>query len=138
MMWKNLFRSHILDRGYEYYHSGAVKNFLRNGNLISADVVGNEDYEVTIEIKNGEIDYMYCSCPYATDDNNCKHMAAVLFELENPSNSTKESNVDLDKLVSKDEIHKYGRAHHVNLLVKNKVGLKNLFKIIYRIKCNVI
>lgn len=99
-MWKNLFRSHILDRGYEYYRDGAVKNFLRNDNLISADVVGNEDYEVTIEIKNGEIDYMYCSCPYATDDNNCKHMAAVLFELENPSNSTKESNVDLDKLVS--------------------------------------
>ncbi len=37
---------------------------------------------------------------------------------------------DLDRLVSRDEIHKYGRAHHVNLLVKNKVGLKNLFKII--------
>ncbi len=37
---------------------------------------------------------------------------------------------DLDKLVSKDEIHKYGRAFHVNLLVLNKVGLKNLFKII--------
>lgn len=37
---------------------------------------------------------------------------------------------DLDKLVSKDEIHKYGRAYHVNLLVQNKTGLKNLFKII--------
>ncbi|MDD3453104.1 MAG: PolC-type DNA polymerase III [Bacilli bacterium] len=37
---------------------------------------------------------------------------------------------DLDKLVSKDEIHKYGRAYHFNLLALNKVGLKNLFKII--------
>ncbi|MBQ8131364.1 MAG: PHP domain-containing protein, partial [Bacilli bacterium] len=37
---------------------------------------------------------------------------------------------DLDKLVEKDEIHKYGCAHHINLLVKNKVGLKNLFKLI--------
>ena len=37
---------------------------------------------------------------------------------------------DLDKLVDKNEIHKYGRAHHVNILVKNKTGLKNLFKII--------
>ena len=37
---------------------------------------------------------------------------------------------DLDKLVSKDEIHKYGRAYHVNLIAKNKVGLKNLFKIV--------
>ena len=43
-------------------------------------------------------------------------------------NKTKIS--DLNKLVSKDEIHKYGRAFHVNLLVKNKVGLKNLFQII--------
>lgn len=37
---------------------------------------------------------------------------------------------DLDKLVSKDEIHKYGRAFHVNLLCLNKVGLKNFFKLI--------
>lgn len=37
---------------------------------------------------------------------------------------------DLDKLVSKDEIHKYGRAFHVNLLCINKKGLKNLFKIV--------
>lgn len=37
---------------------------------------------------------------------------------------------DLDHLVSKDEIHKYGRAYHVNILTKNKVGLKNLFRII--------
>ena len=37
---------------------------------------------------------------------------------------------DLDKLVNKEDIHKVGRNYHVNLLVQNKVGLKNLFKII--------
>ena len=37
---------------------------------------------------------------------------------------------DLDKLVNKDDIHKIGRNYHINLLVKNKKGLKNLFKII--------
>lgn len=37
---------------------------------------------------------------------------------------------ELDKLVSKDEIHKYGRGCHINILTRNKVGLKNLFKII--------
>ena len=37
---------------------------------------------------------------------------------------------DLDKLVSKDEIYKYGSSYHVNILAKNKKGLKNLFKLI--------
>ncbi|MBE6147406.1 MAG: PolC-type DNA polymerase III [Firmicutes bacterium] len=37
---------------------------------------------------------------------------------------------DLNNLVSKEEIHKYGRSYHVNLLALNKTGLKNLFKII--------
>ncbi len=37
---------------------------------------------------------------------------------------------DLDKLVSRDEIYKYGTAYHVNLIALNRVGLKNLFKIV--------
>ncbi len=37
---------------------------------------------------------------------------------------------DLDKLVSKADIHKYGSAYHVNLLALNREGLKNLFKIV--------
>ncbi|MDD2518685.1 MAG: PolC-type DNA polymerase III [Bacilli bacterium] len=37
---------------------------------------------------------------------------------------------DLDKLVSKDEIHKFGSSYHINIIAKDKVGLKNLFKII--------
>ena len=37
---------------------------------------------------------------------------------------------DIDKLVSKDEIHKFGRTFHFNAIALNKTGLKNLFKII--------
>ncbi|MDD6878668.1 MAG: PolC-type DNA polymerase III [bacterium] len=37
---------------------------------------------------------------------------------------------DLDKLISKDEIHKFGRTYHFNAIALNKKGLKNLFKII--------
>ena len=38
--------------------------------------------------------------------------------------------LDLDKLISKDEIHKFGRTFHFNAIAINKTGLKNLFKII--------
>ena len=37
---------------------------------------------------------------------------------------------DLDKLISKDEIYKFGRTYHFNAIALNKKGLKNLFKII--------
>ena len=37
---------------------------------------------------------------------------------------------DLDRLVAKDEIHKFGRTYHFNAIAINKTGLKNLFKII--------
>ncbi len=37
---------------------------------------------------------------------------------------------DLEKLVDSNEIHKYGRSYHLNILVKNRVGLKNLFKLV--------
>ena len=37
---------------------------------------------------------------------------------------------DLERLVSKDEIHKFGRTYHFNAIALNKTGLKNLFKII--------
>ena len=37
---------------------------------------------------------------------------------------------DLDHLVPKDEIYKFGRTYHFNAIALNKKGLKNLFKII--------
>ena len=41
-----------------------------------------------------------------------------------------ETIADIDKLVDKAEIHKYGSAHHINLLALNREGLKNLFRIV--------
>lgn len=80
MNWQKLFASHILERGYDYYCDGAVENIEIGRDDLRADVVGTEDYEVEISLNDGEVTDMYCSCPFAAGGNNCKHMAAVLYE----------------------------------------------------------
>ena len=37
---------------------------------------------------------------------------------------------EINLLVSKDDIHKFGELYHINILVKNSVGLKNLFNLV--------
>ena len=91
MNWKKLFAIHILERGYDYYCDDAVENMEISDDIIRADVIGSEDYEVEISLSNGEVTDMYCSCPYALDGRNCKHMAAVLYEWsENEEEEKKE------------------------------------------------
>ena len=80
MNWQKLFASHILEWGYDYYCDGAVENIEIGRDDLRADVVGTEDYEVEISLNDGKVTDMYCSCPYAAGGNNCKHMAAVLYE----------------------------------------------------------
>lgn len=65
-----------------YYYDGAVHDLEKSEHGYHAMVEGMEDYEVDIEVKDGQICEMYCTCPYAEDGNNCKHMAAVLCEIE--------------------------------------------------------
>ena len=98
MNWKRLFATHILERGYDYYLENTVENIDISEDIIRADVIGSEDYEVEISVNNGEVTDMYCSCPYALDGKNCKHMAAVLYEWSEDAEeeeSTKEGNTDL-------------------------------------------
>ena len=98
MKWDHLFKDHILMRGYDYYKNGAVVDLEADGDIIRAEVSGTEDYEVEIYLKNNKIDDMYCSCPYADDGNNCKHMAAVLYAYE--KNNSREAAFDIEKSIN--------------------------------------
>lgn len=82
MEWKVFFEDQILKRGYDYYRSGTVLELIVEEEKITAVVDGTEEYDVSILLENGTIDTMECSCPYAADGNNCKHMVAVLFAAE--------------------------------------------------------
>ena len=82
MDWYRLFRQHILDRGIEYYEDGYVTEFAYTDNSIKASVEGSAIYDVEIALDGEDVLDMHCSCPYAADGHNCKHMAAVLFKFE--------------------------------------------------------
>jgi len=96
MDWKYKFQKHILERGYNYTYN--VKNLKRNNNLIEATVSGSKDYNVKINMD----DYsMSCTCPYF-ERANCKHLAAVLYSLEEEKhekiNTDYESSPDIAEL----------------------------------------
>ncbi len=80
--WKHLFARRILERGEDYAYSQAVHNIVQTDDQISAEVDGTETYHVEIDLDGNEIIDMFCTCPYAEGGRNCKHMAAVLYAVE--------------------------------------------------------
>lgn len=100
-MWKYLFQDHILGRGLDYFINSLVENVYFKGNIIGATVYGTEKYKVEIVKEDDEIIELSCNCPYADDGNNCKHMAAVLFCLEDKDRALKIEDIEtnITKLV---------------------------------------
>ena len=84
MNWKDLFNRRILERGQDYYLSGHVKNYKRQYGNCTAQVKGSMGKYYTVTVSNiGFHDMeMTCDCPYAQDGMKCKHMAAVMFRID--------------------------------------------------------
>lgn len=76
------FPERILNRGYTYWSSEAIAHITEDGlGNWTATVVGSQNYLVKIEASDYEMVMCRCTCPYA-EDAPCKHIAAVLLELE--------------------------------------------------------
>ena len=80
--WQGHFSNRILERGFNYYLMDAVSGLVKTSQGYQANVQGTEDYDVSIDLKNGRLQSMSCDCPYAESGNICKHMAAVLYAVE--------------------------------------------------------
>ncbi len=89
--WKDLFRTHILERGLNYYEEGYVTLLEETSTGYTAVVEGTEDYDVEIELRDDRVYDMTCTCSYAAEGNYCKHMAAVLYKIEDGEPDTKMS-----------------------------------------------
>lgn len=96
----------ILRRGYDYYKKGRVKNIIKLKDGFIAKVNGSEEYTITILVDKSkkEIKSLECNCPYAKE-NNCKHMAAVLYCIKNNDLPTKVNKV----IIHSEEITDFDR-----------------------------
>lgn len=99
--WKSKIKDIILYRGEDYYLDGKVKDIERDGDVYSAHVEGTETYNTSVEVKNGELLFWSCDCPY--DRGICKHVAALLFAIENEIENDKNSSNKQKTLQNKDK-----------------------------------
>ncbi len=77
-----LFESHILKRGYNYFLENKISTMETIDDLkFRFFVEGTENYEVEIVLNESGVHSMSCDCPYAELEN-CKHMAAALYALK--------------------------------------------------------
>ena len=96
MDWKKHFESQILERGYDYYNFDAVDILKVTNRSIDANVMGSNPYLLRINIKNDNIESMYCDCPY---EGNCKHLAAVLYYAEEHPEIFSKNDEDIKSIV---------------------------------------
>ena len=102
--WTKLFRPEIISRGFDYWRDERVDINDKNDSCIKAVVHGTSDYDVVIKLNSdGIIDNMSCTCPYAEDGKFCKHMAALLFQIEESEGRSKIPKRDEDELSSENQ-----------------------------------
>ncbi len=122
--WTSLFAPTILKRGLEYYNAGRVRELTRDNNEFSATIMGTDYYYVDITLdKSGNVKEAECNCPYADDGNYCKHIAAVLYKIEDDYGKefAKEKKAEdaefkevKNKKYEKLTFHDDGRFHYLN------------------------
>ena len=76
--WKDIFKLSVLKPGETIARKGLVRDLLITTDSFTANVQGEDLYQVRIDIKNQGVAAAKCTCPIGTTGL-CKHMAAVLF-----------------------------------------------------------
>lgn len=82
-MWREHFEKKVLLLGEAYWGEERITNHCIGFGQITATVCGSKNYEVKAGIWHGRLVQLQCSCPYTWRNRKCKHMAALLFQLEN-------------------------------------------------------
>lgn len=125
--FENEFLEKILDRGYGYYKNNLVRDVSFHDDYITAKVMGTKTYECYVQVEDGLLLESGCSCPYASEGNNCKHIAALLYYLNEENTCS-----NIDNSYSKEKnlyniIKKIDRTELDKFLVKLLKNDKNIY-----------
>ncbi len=121
------FLKSILNRGYDYYILGKITKVKINNGFVTATVHGNYNYDVELEIDDDIFIDGNCSCPYNADGKYCKHIAAVLYYLNNEREFNSNKNYDLEDIINKIDNTKMKNFLYTSLL--NNKDLLNKFRV---------
>ena len=120
----------FIDMGYKKYNLGTFDNpVIDTLELSRALDSGFARHSLSALVKRYNVEWN--EDEHHRGDYDAEGTARVFDKMLNKMyNQNIEDIKDFNNLVSSDDMYKYGRTFHINLLVKNKVGLKNLFKLI--------
>ena len=111
MLWQNFFTQTILIRGRDYYRRGKVIGVQSVGDTYVAKVLGSRLYTVVVEERDGALHSATCDCPHSQSGYYCKHIAAVLFAVDEYENTQSahelEKNPFNDYYQDSDETYRY-------------------------------
>ena len=115
--WKEQFSKIILNRGETYFLQKRVKNLTEKNGSYTAYVVGERGYSVYIGIRDEKITRMSCNCPYAGGGNKCKHMAAVLFAIDDLKKEEEEKKAaeEVKKILEEQRVSRPERYQYFDL-----------------------
>ena len=120
----------FLEMAYQKYHFGEFKNTVID-TLELSRTLDNTYARHSLSAIIKRYDVPWDENHHHRGDYDAEGTALVFYKMLKKLDNRNIENMDqLDSLVSHDEIHKYGKSYHVNILAKDKIGLKNLFKII--------
>lgn len=120
----------FLEMAYKKYNLGTFKNCVIDTLELSRALdTGFARHNLSALVKRYNVEWDETS--HHRGDYDAEGTAKVFDKmLKKMYNQNIENIKDFSNLIDKSEIYKFGRSYHINILVKNKVGLKNLFKLI--------
>lgn len=132
--WESIFKKGVLERGRQYYIDGRVELLEYEDTHLEAEVFGSEYYNIKIDLNDNQILKMTCTCPYAKENPYCKHMASVLYAVENSKIILKENTIkdnSIDEII--DSLSTKNLKEIIKTLLKNNDSLRE-FKLKYKTK----